>query len=397
MRLELLFSLLVTTPFMSGIALADCDAVITVHCGQTPTSAYHDGRLWTVFVSGSHVYVTDSDDLGETFSTPRQINTEPETIYANGENRPKLVLADEGSVLVSWTQKTEGRFAGDIRFSRSDDGVSFSDPLIVNDDGLQTSHRFDGLGVTPSGLIYLAWLDKRDLVASRSSGEPYKGAALYYAVSKDGGRTFRPNLKVADHSCECCRLAMVPEGSDQMAVLWRQIFDNRFRDHAIAVLGENKAGRLKRVTYDDWAIDACPHHGPHMDASGQAYHLVWFTGPEERAGIYYGRYHLSFGLQKVSAISSELGAAHPQVFASDQEIVVVWKQFDGSVTRLMARISRDGGETFSDPINGPATDGASDHPLLVGTDSSWLVSWWTRAEGLRVLKPGDFGVEMARL
>mgnify|MGYP003344883948 CR=1 FL=1 len=43
-----------------------------------------------------------------------------------------------------------------------------------------------------------------------ASGRSYRGAALYYAVSSDAGATFAGDFKAADHTCECCRIALAP-------------------------------------------------------------------------------------------------------------------------------------------------------------------------------------------
>ena len=73
-------------------------------------------------------------------------------------------------------------------------------PIVVNDDHLETGHRFDALSVSPNGDVHIVWIDKRDLERAKASGQPYEGAALYHAVSVDGGRTFAANQKIKDGS-----------------------------------------------------------------------------------------------------------------------------------------------------------------------------------------------------
>ncbi|MDP2283172.1 MAG: sialidase family protein, partial [Pseudohongiella sp.] len=238
--------------------------VISVHCGGAPSATFdHNNHLWVAFVSNKHVYVSRSEDKGTTFSTPVQVNALPEDAEFNGENRPKIIVANNGTVLLSWTTKTSNRFTGEIRFSRSTDGGrSFEQPHTVNDDGLAIGHRFDSLFLTESGKLYVTWIDKRDLEASLARSEDYPGAAIYYTVSEDLGASFMPNVRVSHNSCECCRIAVAPHGDDNIAILWRQIFGEQIRDHAIAVLSpDGMVSDLSRATIDDWQIDACPHHG----------------------------------------------------------------------------------------------------------------------------------------
>jgi len=381
-RKILAYLLIVVAPGLStgSHAETDCSTDVSIHCGKTPSATFaSDGRLWATFVQGQHVYVSYSDNQGAAFSAPVTVNPHPEDIYTNGENRPKIRLGNDGQIYLSWTEKTRGMHTGNIRFSYShNSGKSFEQPRTVNNDGLLTSHRFDQLHVSPSGLVYLAWLDKRDQVRARSSGEKYTGSAVYYAVSTDSGQSFGKNFKLADHSCECCRLAIAPAGADGAAVLWRHIFNASTRDHAIALLSaDGKVGDFNRATYDNWQIEACPHHGPDLAYSMPGtYHMAWFSDGDDQKGIYYGRYNFSDGsVASVRAIDSEPGASHPQVVELAGHVFFVWKTFDGDRTRVQMIESLDKGETWSALRTVASTDADSDYPILVKYADRLFLSW----------------------
>ncbi|OFZ66336.1 MAG: hypothetical protein A2V79_05645 [Betaproteobacteria bacterium RBG_16_56_24] len=138
-----------------------------------------NGRLWLATISGQHIYVSYSDDHGVTQRAPVKVNTEPENILGDGENRPKIVIR-KGVVYVSYTQGLAKPMTGHIRFSRSlDGGKTFSHPVTVNDNLEVISHRFDVMGVNDSGQVFIAWLDKRDLNVAAKKGEKYAGLGLY--------------------------------------------------------------------------------------------------------------------------------------------------------------------------------------------------------------------------
>ena len=354
---------------------------VSIDCGKTPSVLFdRNGRLWATFVQNSHIYVAHSDDTGKSFSTAKKVNAIPEKIDSNGENRPKIALGINGEIFLSWTQKTETRFSGNIRFSRSlDGGNSFEFPRTVNDDGLDIGHRFDQLYVSPKGLLYVAWLDKRDKVLAAAAGEKYRGSAVYYAVSKDGGTIFGKNHKVADNSCECCRLAMAAAPGEKVALLWRHIFNTNTRDHAMAILTpDGEIENLGRSTNDDWQIDACPHHGPDMIYAGdEFYHQAWFSLGDNHKGLYYGRHHLKKGNQAVQAIDTRAGASHPQIAAQGKQLVYVWKFFDGKKTSIQMVKSLDNGTTWSTATTIASTDSGSDHPLLTSSTQALYLSWLT--------------------
>ena len=103
-----------------------------------------NGVLWLAKVKNKKLLVSNSHDNGVNFSTPVVVTPEAENIYADGENRPKIAVAQDGTVLLTWSKKQSKKYSGDIRFSRStDSGKSFSLPITLNDDGLITGHRFD--------------------------------------------------------------------------------------------------------------------------------------------------------------------------------------------------------------------------------------------------------------
>lgn len=344
------------------------------------------GRLWLASIRGRHLYVSHSDDRGNTLSAPVKVNVEPEDILGDGENRPKIV-AHKGAVYVSYTRGLEKPMTGDIRFSRSlDGGKSFSAPLTVNDNREIISHRFETLEVNDRGQVFLAWLDKRDLFSAQRENKPYNGAAVYYAVSDDGGASFQPNLKAADHSCECCRVAMALDTDGTPVIFWRHIYGKNERDHAMLRL-DGKSSPI-RVSHDRWEVDACPHHGGALSiAPDGVYHFVWFDNAPERHGLFY-----AYSTDRGNSFSVPLNfgnyeaqAGHPHVLSFGKAVHVVWKEFDGQNSVIREMSSRDGGKSWSLPRQIAATAGASDHPLLIADGTQPYLSWNTAKEGFRLI------------
>jgi len=372
------------------------------HCSQTPTPAFdRDGRLWLAFTQNGHIYVTYSDDLGQSFEPPVAVNRAPEAIYSDGENRPKLALGPGGEIYVSWTHKSKGRFAGQVRFARSVNGAkSFDAPLTVNDDLAPISHRFDSMVVDGQGRIYITWIDKRDQEKAKKAGKAYTGAALYYAVSVNDGRSFAFNRKLVDHSCQCCRIAMAVDDSDQVLVLWRHIYPVNIRDHAITRLDMDSmpiTGAPVRATDDDWRIDSCPHHGPDLSAGdNDKAHMVWFTKGIKNRGLMYGRFDMAGqALDLQHSIDASSTASRPRVLNVAGRVITAWKAFTGNVTELRASYSVDNGAHWSAPAVVAQTTNGSDQPFLVAHEDKVYASWHTLAEGYRLIpvKPGASNVE----
>lgn len=335
---------------------------------------------------GGHVVLYRSADGGVSWGEPVVVNAEPEAISADGENRPKLAFAADGGVLVSWTRPLPRPYTGEIRLARSDDGRRFDAPITVHHDRTEITHRFESLAVLPDGRVLVAWIDKRDQEATKAAGQSYRGAAIYAAVSSDHGRSFAPEQRVADHSCECCRIALATDVDGAPLLLWRHVFAPNERDHALARLGRNgRPEAVVRATFDRWAIDACPHHGPSLVvAPDGTRHAVWFNHRDGEGRVFYGR--LRDGEVDGQRTVGGTRAAHADLTVSGARIAIVWKEFDGERTRLHAELSHDGGVSFT-PRTLADTAGASDQPRVVAQDDGFLVLWHTADEGLRGLRP----------
>jgi Neuraminidase (sialidase) len=347
------------------------------------------GKLWLASIRDHHIYVSYSDDHGVTRSAPVKVNAEPESILGDGENRPKIIVR-KGTIYVSYTQGLAKPMTGDIRFSRSTDGgKSFSAPITVNDNREIISHRFDSMAVNGNGYIYIAWLDKREQSATEKKGEKYNGSAIYYAMSDDGGISFRRNVKIADHVCECCRTAMAVDVDGYPVIAWRHIYDTNIRDHALVKLDGKMAP--VRLSQENWSVTACPHHGPSLSiAPDGIYHAAWFSNAPERHGLFYAHstdrgknfsVPLNFG-------NFESQAAHPYVLSMGSRVYLVWKEFDGESTSIIGMLSNDGGKSWGAPKKLAATSDASDWPLLMGKNNRAYLSWNTKNEGYRLIEIG---------
>jgi len=344
------------------------------------------GRLWIArsepVDKNAHVIVQRSDDRGATWQPSIRVTTKPEPVSADGENRPKLAFGTRGELYVSWTSPTSEKFTGDIRFARSlDNGKTWSDPAVVHRDRQVITHRFESMIVDRTGRVWIAWIDKRDLAIATADKKEYSGAAIYYAYSDDRGTTWRGDFKLADHSCECCRIALSLDSQGRATAMWRHVFPPNERDHALAVLQpEVKDIVVERVTFDRWKIDACPHHGPSLAvADDGTRHAVWFNQVNGEGRAYYGRLTTS-APSNVQALPA--GASHADLAVEGSKVAIVWKRFDGTATRVESWLSNDSGKHFN-PGPTLTTNGDSDQPRVINKDGAMLVVW-RRAEGIAV-------------
>lgn len=346
-----------------------------------------DGALYIASKRGEHVVVERSADLGQSWEAPLVVNAEPEAISADGENRPKIAFAADGGLLVSWTRPLGKPYSGAIRLARANDGRHFAPPQTVHRDPAEITHRFESLLTLADNSVIVAWIDKRDLEAAGDKAA-YRGAAIYSARSTDGGRSFQPEGKLADHSCECCRIAATADRDGAPLFMWRHVYAPNERDHALARLNaDGTPDSVQRATFDRWQVDGCPHHGPSLavDAQGMR-HAVWFNQKDGEGHVYYGRLVSRDGALQVDGQQTVGGprAAHADLGTAGERLAIAWKEFDGERTQLQAMLSADGGRTFrSLPL--AATNGASDQPRVIRRQDQLFAFWRTEKEGFRLI------------
>lgn len=354
-------------------------------------AAAPNGTLWRVEARGGHLWVSSSRDGGAGFTEPVKVNAEPEPIMAEGQNRPQLALTRVGGaevIALAWSSALPKLHTSRLRFTRSTDGGrSFEAPRTLNDDGNDAiGHSFAALRAGRDGALALAWIDGRAAAAARAAvggrREAYAGSAIYFATSNDGGKSFGPNRKLADHSCECCRLALALDPDGTPRLLWRHLFDGA-RDFALAPLRENAP--LARASTDAWAINACPHHGGDLaSAADGSRHWVWFTGAADKPGLFYRQ-------QRGAALSPPLAfgdldaqPGQPTLWVGGRQVFLAWREFDGQAYRLRSQRSQDGGASFDTPRTIATSTAPTDAPLFVRDAPAPLLAWNREGAGLQV-------------
>lgn len=371
-------------PVKKGVC-AQANAPLLSQCSETVTAIFDSkGVLWVAWVQNDQIFVQSSPDKGNSFSGPVAVNAVPEAVAAQNESRPKLKLDAQGNIYLTWVQTLDKKRSTYVRFSRSvDGGKHFSTPVTVNDNKEIIRHRFDSLALGKNGEIFVAWLDARHTEAAKKTGEAFDGLSLYYTWSVDGGQHFYRNQKVADHTCECCRLDTAVDSQNLPVVVWRHIFEGGIRDHALVKFKDWKTPNdLQHLGHENWKIDACPHHGPGLSITdSDVYHAVWFSNSETKQGLFYG-YSTDAGKNFSEPMGfGGAGATHPHVMALGQRVGVVWQAYDGKNNVVYAMQSNDAGKTWSKPKVVGETTEMLDEPFVISDGQQLYVSWHVPQQG----------------
>lgn len=356
------------------------------------------GVLWRSSTKDGFVWVDKSVDFGKTFSEPVKVNSEQQNIADNNEARPKIATDTQGNVYLTWTQNLKTMYASYVWFARSlDGGKHFEKPYIVHQNREGLTHAFNTLNIAPNGNITVLWIDGRDAAAAKLAGKPFTGLAIYYALSTDAGKSFNIEQKLADSTCECCRIATTSKPDGTLVAMWRHVFEGNERDHMIAeVPSQNEIANPHRATFGHWKIDGCPHQGAALATGGEGkswwgYHMAYFDGKEANPGLYYSRMD---GVAWASSVPKKFGdtakqAGRPALLSIDDNVWLVWRETKDGETGILGMFSDDGGKSWNKPITLARTQQKADYPILVANKATAYLVWNTQQDGLLViaLKP----------
>ena len=374
----------------------------SIDCAKTVTVAFApNGDLWRLWSHDQRLYFDISGDSGKSFSAVKKVMIMPEKILARNENRPKIAFDNRQGVYLSWASPREKKYTADVRFSYSANyGVTFTAPVTVNDDNLLAGHSFNEMLVNDRGEVTLVWLDSR--FSKRSSAQKnhsiklkagainknVNGSALFLARANPAQQqAFSTNQLLANGTCVCCRIATDYNRQGDVAILWRHIYGDNIREFALLTVeqaGTTLPVTPHRVSYDHWKINGCPHQGGALSVDGSnRYHLVWFNQGSRGQGIFYAA-SVDQGktLSKPLAIGRPSAqAAHPFLLANNENLDIVWREFNGIEHQLWHQRSLDGGKSFqagkvlTTAINGP------DRPFIIKYQGNSYVSWQRPGQG----------------
>jgi len=343
-----------------------------------------DGSIVVVGVDKGKMFI-QRQLLNGDWADRRLLEIGNDSVATNGDNRPKIAFGPASEVAISYTHPLAKPYTGEIRMLRSaDGGQNFSLPFTVHQDKQIITHRFDAIQFDARGDLYTFWIDKRDAEQARRAAKDkpsaYDGAAIYYNITSDGGRIVSEDRKLADYSCECCRISLLAEPVEGVAALWRHVFAGSVRDHAFARVSRIQASQLVRASHDDWVIRACPHHGPGLArAADGGYHAVWFGDRKAQQRVRYGRLNAEgHAVGKVLELP-DARAEHADIVSSGQRVVIAWRSFDGTNTQISAWISEDDGDHFTlRRLQSSALD--NDYPRLIERNGKIALVWRTERE-----------------
>lgn len=149
----------------------------------------------------NHIVVARSADGGATW-TRSEAGLAAAAGVTSGGGYPRLAIDPHNGALYLVFQGADAS-GTNISLQRStDQGATWSDPVVVNDDAKATGvpHNTPQVSVAPNGRVNVLWLDLRNSYPTPISAKASGLGDIFWAGSSDGGKTFSTNRRITDRS-----------------------------------------------------------------------------------------------------------------------------------------------------------------------------------------------------
>jgi hypothetical protein len=274
-------------------------------------------------------------------------------LAANWANTPHILMTDDGALWAQWLQAHPGgsEHAADVVLTQSrDGGMHWMAPVTVNDDGSASEHGFVSLWPSAQDAVGIAWLDGRKAAAA--------GVEHMHADSTHGDSTHTDTTHAAHHAAGAAMTLRATNFDATMA-------------------------RSGEVEIDPMTCDCCSTDAA---VTTQGALLVYRDRDAGEIRDIVAVRHTAQGWSKPQPVHADQWKMPacplngPAVDARGNEVVVAWYSAPNDQPVLQLARSHDGGAHFDAPVEidrGEAVAGRVD--VALDGDAAWLL--WLREDG----------------
>jgi hypothetical protein len=277
--------------------------------------------------AGGDIFYVRSENGGDTFSRPLQVNSGPGSAIAVGNIRgAHLALGKNGRVHVAWngSGKAEPKGPGGatpMLYTRLNDaGTAFEPQRNV----IQSAFGLDGGGsvaADEAGKVYVAW--HAPTPGARGEGN----RCVWVAHSTDEGKTFASEKRANEEptgACGCCGMRAFADGHGEVYLLYRGARENVHRDMFL-LASADQGDHFRSDKVHEWGVSICPMSSEVFAEGGGGVLAAWETNGQ----VYYCRIDQATGKRSppVAAPGDGTGRKHPGVAVNSQgDILLAWTE-----------------------------------------------------------------------
>ena len=339
---------------------------------MAPNLYSNDNEIWMTWiepVNGEETYkVKCAEFLNGSWNASSTV-LKASHLFVNWADFPELCIAKDGSMYVTWLQKSgPGTYAYDIGIAQSkDEGKSWSHLGTLNDDRVLGEHGFVSLIQNGDKGVRAFWLDGRAMTGDGHSG--HGGGDMQLRTTLVNSEVQTSEL-IDARVCECCSTDAVLHAGVPL-VVYRDRDAGEIRDISITTLGKKE----KLIYADGWNINGCPVNGPSIATNDKDVLVGWFTAPENKSEVNVAFINAE-GIQKPIELSTNSIGRIDVALLEDSTGIACWLETcDDGMYVSVAKVRKDGSVSQIQHAEKVASSRQAGFPQIAVAGDNLLVIW----------------------
>ena len=339
-----------------------------------PEIAIDDNIIHLSWVSinggNKNIMYSRSEDSGESFSIPTQINYLDYNIVAFGQSGPKVEIY-ENKVYITYTDDRNGYTSVFTNVSY-DLGVTWSEEVLITDtDYLNAYHDLE---IHTDGSIHFIYYNFGEF-------NNLENVKYRYAENDISQMSASIPLGISTEEmapCHCCQPDLEIDQNGDIYVIYRNNIQN-IRDTYLAVKrhSDNTFSEYYQVSDTQDYIGFCPSSGPSLDINNEEIAISYTSYNDENAYISLSTLDdLDFSDYSSLNPSSITFQNYPYILLDENNIHAVWVELDGWDIYYGMRDVESGIMMDIQKINNDDSNSVQREPIIY-KENDVLYSFWS--------------------
>jgi len=371
----------------SPFSIRAIDTPVGPNAREPSLAALGDDRIvmsWTE-VEGADAAVRMAVLENSEWSPARTVH-QSEKMFVNWADFSSVVALSDGTLAAHWLELNgPGSYQYDVNIAfSSDEGRSWTAPILPHDDRSQREHGFVSLIPDAIGGLTALWLDGRTY-DNQADDDSFENAMQVRArrITPDG--TMGPESLLDERACTCCQTSAVRIDTDDIIAVYRDRTAEEIRDISVVRMNGEVWSKPENIHADGWELAGCPVNGPAIDALEGDVAVIWFTAAKGDPNVKIA-FSDDGGAQFDEPLPLNLGAPGGRVDVLqmvDGTALALWMEYaQGGEAIIMCRVSPKTGCTSPTTLHINSGRESIGFPRMVRKAGGAYVAWTGSADNL---------------
>ena len=214
----------------------------------------------SVYGNTKNIMYSNSNDFGETFSEPIQVNYLNNHIVAYGQSGPKIEVFN-GNIFITYIDNRTGNWSPYLNVSY-DNGLTWQEEIMISD--TLYLNGYQDFEVDSNGNLHLVYYNY-------ATNNHLQDVRYRFAEADDNNWNFNPSIPMGIvndqmEPCDCCQPDLEIDHNGNVYVAYRNNVQN-LRDTYLSVKRFNEDAFYENYQVSNFQdfIPYCPSSGPNID------------------------------------------------------------------------------------------------------------------------------------